>query len=152
MAKQSRFRGPFEKQHGKHSQALCKSRSQNLYHIHRFLPRKLSCKKFLILTYKILRLPLNTLAVDEKYLVLHRDSLTIPIHMQLYQKGKIFSEFFTAFLKSRLNFKHFNKNLTLINLAFLKLRTPKAWSDKCLKSPVSEDSSRSHMVNAPNHC
>ena len=49
----------------------------------------------------------NTLAAYEKYPVLNRDNLTIPIQMQLSQKQKTFSEYFRAFLKSRLNFKHF---------------------------------------------
>ena len=34
MSKMSRFRGPFEKQHGKRAQALLKSASQHLYHIY----------------------------------------------------------------------------------------------------------------------
>ena len=29
---------------------------------------------------------------------------------------------------------------------------PKTWLDQCLKSPVSEDPSKSNMVNAPKHC
>ena len=49
----------------------------------------------------------NIFAADEKYLVLHRENLTIPIQMQLSQKQKTFSEFFAVFLKSRLSFKHF---------------------------------------------
>ena len=32
-----------------------------------------------------------------------------PIQMQLSQKQKTFSEFFCAFLKSSLNFEHFQK-------------------------------------------
>ena len=51
----------------------------------------------------------NTLAADEKYPVLNRDNLTIPIQMLLSQKRKIFSEFLAAFLKSRLNFEHFEQ-------------------------------------------
>ena len=50
---------------------------------------------------------LNTLAADEMYPVLNRDNFVIPIQMQLSQKQKTFSEFFAAFLKSILNFKHF---------------------------------------------
>ena len=50
---------------------------------------------------------LNTLAADETYPVLNRDNFVIPIQMQLSQKQKPFSEFFAAFLKSILNFKHF---------------------------------------------
>ena len=37
----------------------------------------------------------------------HRDNLMEPIHMQLSQKLKTFSEFFPAFSKSRLNFERF---------------------------------------------
>ena len=39
----------------------------------------------------------------------NRDNLMQPIHMQLSQKLKTFSEFFSAFSKSRLNFEHFQK-------------------------------------------
>ena len=28
----------------------------------------------------------------------------------------------------------------------------KTWLDQCLKSPASEDPSKSNMVNAPKHC
>ena len=44
-----------------------------------------------------------------KYSLLNRDNLTQPIQMQLSQKQKTFSEFFCAFLKSSLNFEHFQK-------------------------------------------
>ena len=29
---------------------------------------------------------------------------------------------------------------------------PKTWLDQCLKSPVSEDPTKSNMVKAPKHC
>ena len=48
----------------------------------------------------------NTFATDEKYPVLKKDNLTILIQMQLYHKQK---KFFSTFLKSRLNFKHFDR-------------------------------------------
>ena len=109
MSKKSRFRGCFDKQYGKRAQALLKSASQHLYHIHRSLPRKLSWKKSLLLTCQILGLLVNTLATDEKYPVLNRDNLTLPIQIQLYEKEKHFSEFFAVFLRSKLNFEHFEK-------------------------------------------
>ena len=56
--------------------------------------------------HKILGLFVNTLAVDDKHYLLNRDNLTQPIQIQLSQKQKIFSEYFFAFLKSILNFKH----------------------------------------------
>ena len=50
-----------------------------------------------------------TLPTDEKYPLLNTENLTIPIQMQLSQKKKTFSQFFDAFLKSRLNFEYFEK-------------------------------------------
>ena len=29
---------------------------------------------------------------------------------------------------------------------------PKTWLDQCVKSPVSENPLKSHMLNAPKHC
>ena len=54
-------------------------------------------------------LRLNTSSTDEKYPVLSRENLTIPIQMQLSQKQKTFSEFFAAFLKFTVNFEYFEK-------------------------------------------
>ena len=71
------------------------------------MPSESSVKYSLLSTCKILWLLVNTLATDEKYPVLNRENLTIPIQMQLSQKQKTFSQFFAAFLKSTLNFKHF---------------------------------------------
>ena len=42
--------------------------------------------------------------------------------------------------------------MTFTAFVFPKLRTPKTWSDICLKSPISEDASRSNMVNVPKPC
>ena len=152
MSKKSRFRGCFEKQYGKRAQILLRSPSQHLYYIHWSLARKLCSKKSLLLTCQILGLLVNTLAADEKYPVLNRDNLTIPIQMQFSQKQKPFSEFLAAFLKSRLNFKYFEKKMTLLAFIFRTLRTPKTRLDKCLKSPVSEDPSRSNMADVRKHC
>ena len=61
--------------------------------------------------HKILGLFLNTLTVDDKHYMLNRDNLTEPIQPQLSQKEKTFSEFFFAFLKSILNYKHLPKKV-----------------------------------------
>ena len=58
---------------------------------------------------KILRLFVKTFTAYDKYSVLNRECLKHPIDMQLSQKQKTFSEFFSAFLKSKLNFKHIQK-------------------------------------------
>ena len=61
--------------------------------------------------HKILGLFVNTLNVDDKHYMLNRDNLTQPIQIQLSQKQKTLSEFFFAFLKSMLNYKHLPKNV-----------------------------------------
>ena len=58
---------------------------------------------------KFLRLLVKTLTDDEKYSLLYRENLTQPIQILLYQKRKTFSQFFSAFSKSTLNFEHFQK-------------------------------------------
>ena len=85
------------------------------------------------------------------YHVLHRDKLLIPIHMQLSQKQKKFSQFFSAFLKSRLNFEYFEKKKTLITFVFPALGSLKMWLNKCLKIPASQDRLTSNIINVPKH-
>ena len=68
--------------------------------------RKLSWKRSLLLTWKILGLLVNTLAGDEMYLVLHRKNLTIAIQMQLSQKQKLFLNFWSI-LEIYLKFRTF---------------------------------------------
>ena len=47
------------------------------------------------------------------------------IQMHLSQKEKIFSEFFSAFFESALNFEHFHKKRTFTAYVFPKLPTTK---------------------------
>ena len=50
-----------------------------------------------------------TLTTGDKHYLVNRENLTQPIQKPLPQKQKNFSEFFLAFLKSILNFKHLPK-------------------------------------------
>ena len=45
--------------------------------------------------------------------------------MHLYQKERIFTQFFSAFFESPLNFEHFQQKMTLIAYVFRKLPTTK---------------------------
>ena len=83
----------------------------------------MSWKKSLFLTCQILGLLVNTLAADEKYPVLNRDNLTIPIQIQLSQKRKAFAQFFATFLKYILNI--FKQKMTRTDFVFPSLRTLK---------------------------
>ena len=47
------------------------------------------------------------------------------IQMHLSEKERIFSEIFSVFFESALNFEHFQKKMTLIAYVFRKLPTTK---------------------------
>ena len=47
------------------------------------------------------------------------------IQMRLSEKQKIFSEFFSVFFESALNFEYFQKKMSLIAYVFPKLPTTK---------------------------
>ena len=79
----------------------------------------------MLVLWKILRPFVNTLSEDDKYCLLYKDNLLQPLQILLSQKQKTFSEFFSAFLKSTLNFEHFQKKMTLIADVFPKLPSPK---------------------------
>ena len=74
---------------------------------------------------KILGLFVNTLSEDDRYCLLYKDNLLQPIQILLSQKQKTFSEFFSPFLKSTLDFERFQKKMTLIADVFPKLPSPK---------------------------
>ena len=125
ISKKSRFRGLFEKQDGKPAKRLFMFEWQHLYHILWSLLGEFSCKKSLLVIWKIFRLFVNTVTADDKYSLFNKHNSTQRIHMQLSQKQKIFSEFFSQRLKSNLNFDHFQKKMTLVDDVFPILWTPK---------------------------
>ena len=65
--------------------------------------------------------------------------------MHLSQKEKIFSQFFSAFFESALNFEHFQQKTTLIAYVFPKLPTTKNLLRQMSKSsPFREPVDRRH--------
>ena len=109
LSEKSYFWGRFDKELGKRSQTLSESELQCLHHIYWSLWSQWSWETPVLVIRKILRLVLDTLTADDKYALLNRGNLTQPIHMQLSQKEKTFSEFLFAFLKSILNLEYFLK-------------------------------------------
>ena len=89
------------------------------------------------------------MAADKKYLVLHRNNLTIAIQMQLSQKQKNFRNFLLHFQNLDSILTILKKKMTLTPFLFPKLRSPKTWLEKCLKGSVLENPSASNMVNMP---
>ena len=82
-------------------------------------------QKSLLDTWKFLRPFLNTLTANEKYSLNSKDKGMQTIQMHLYEKQIIFSQFFSAFVESPVNFEHFQKKMTLIAYVFPKLPTTK---------------------------
>ena len=113
ISKKLRLRETFNKQHGKWAKELLKSASQHLYLIHSSLPSQLSWKTFLLLTWQILALLVNTLAADERYPVLNSDNLTISIEIQLSQKKKNVFSIFCSIFEILNKFKYFQKKVAL---------------------------------------
>ena len=68
---------------------------------------------------------LNTLTTADNYSLVTRENWMQRIQMRLSQKQKIFSQFFSAFFESALNFANFQKEMTLIAYVFPKLPSTK---------------------------
>ena len=66
-------------------------------------------QKSLLDSGKLFRPFLNTLTAHDKYSLNSKDKWMQTIQMQLSQKEKNFSEFFSPFFESALNFEHFSK-------------------------------------------
>ena len=109
MCKKSRLRLPFQKEHGKRVSTLFKFERQHLYHIYCSTGKQFSCKKSPLVICPRLSLFVNTMTAVDKCSLPNRDNLRQPIHKELSQKLKTFSQFFRAFSKSGLNFEHFEK-------------------------------------------
>ena len=114
MPVKSNIRGVFHNKHGKTAQRLLKSAQRYIYHIRSSLWTYFSWKKSMLVLSKILRLFINTLTDDDKYSLLSSDNLLQAIQKVLAQNQKTFSQFFSSFTKSTLNFENFQKKITLI--------------------------------------
>ena len=82
-------------------------------------------QKSLLETWKFFSCFFNTFTADDKYSLISRDNWMQTIQTHLCQKQKIFSECFSVYLESALNFEHFEKQMTLIAYVFPKLPTTK---------------------------
>ena len=109
MCKKSRFRLPFQKEHGKRVSTLFKSEREHLRHIYCSTARQFSGQKSLLVIWKSWRMFVNTTPVVDKCSHFNKENLMQPIHMQLSQKLRTFSWFLNVFSKSRLSFVYFVK-------------------------------------------
>ena len=107
----------------------------------------------MLVVCKMWKLFVNTLSADDKYCLLNRDNLMQPVQILLSEKQKTIFRLLFAFLKSRLNFEHFQKKRWPSQpMCFLYNGLRKRWLEKFLKNSVSEDPWTRNMVNVPKHC
>ena len=76
-------------------------------------------------TWKFFRPFLKQFTADNKYSLISKDKWMKTIQMHFSQKQNIFSQFFSAFFESALNFEHFQKKITIVAHVFPKLPTTK---------------------------
>ena len=82
-------------------------------------------QKLLLEIWKFFSRFLNTLTPDYKDSLISRDNLMETIQMDLSQKQNIFSQFFSGYFDSALNFEHFQKKKTLMAYVFPNIPTTK---------------------------
>ena len=82
-------------------------------------------EKSLSETWNVWRLFFNTLTADYKYSLISKDNSMQTIDGHLSQIQKIFSDFFSAFFESALNFEHYQKKMNLIAYVVPSLPTTK---------------------------
>ena len=76
-------------------------------------------------TRNVLRLFVNTLTADYKYSLISKDNSMQTIQGHLSQMQQNFSQFFSEFFESTLNFEHFQKKVNLIGYVVPRLPTMK---------------------------
>ena len=125
MSKKSRFRGTFDKWHGKRAETLLKSERQQLYHIYSSLWRILELKKSLWAICKVWGHFVNPLTADDKYSLLNRNNLEMIFRCIYLRYKKYFVNFFLHFLNLKWILNIFKKKNTVVADIFLSLRTQK---------------------------
>ena len=110
MHKRSCFGKPFGSERVNESQKLLKSAEKHFYPTLSSFWANLSYKKSFLVISDILGLFVNTLTANYEYSRSDWENLPLRIQLQLSEKLKTFSQGFIAFLESKLNFEHFEKN------------------------------------------
>ena len=102
---------------------------------------------------EILGVLVNTLTADNKYSLRNMEDLPEPIQLQLFNKQNNFSQFFAAYLKSKSNFEHFEKQEFAQILCIFEMRyCERLWLVKCLKSLVSKHLAKVNRLNSLKTC
>ena len=95
------FKTPFSNEGVHGLQILLKSARHHYYSIAPWIGDKLSCKKSILVKFKIVGFFVNTLTADDKYSSRNIQNLTQELQTAIYQKQKAFYRIFITYLKSR---------------------------------------------------
>ena len=123
MSKNTRLRGPLDRRHGKRAQNTDSILMRASLSSEVITVKVIELQKSLLDTWQFFRVFLNTLTANDKYSLNSKDKWMQNIQMLLSRKQNLFSEFFSPFSESALNFKHFQKKMTLTASVFPKLPT-----------------------------
>ena len=125
-----------------------KSLRQPFYQIYWSLSKKLSFEKSLLGICKLLRLFVNTLTADDRYCLLKRDQFRCN-----YLKNSFFLTIYFSTFEIYTKFWTFSQKAWPSWLMYFRnYGFRKRWLNQYLKSPSSEDPSKSSMVNGSKHC
>ena len=101
----------------------------------------------------------ESLACLQKHCMSMKSILFLIETIERYQLRCNYFENKNIFLYFLLHFRNrdevlniLRKKVTLTDFVFPKLQTPKTWSDKCLKNPLSDNPWTSNMANVRQHC
>ena len=133
MSKKSRFRGSFNKWHGKLAETLLEPERQHLNDIYWFLWRQLGWKNSPWVRCRNLGLLLNPSSADEKILFSIEAVYSYIFICYYLKKQKHFLNFYLPFLYLDSISKIFKKKMTVIADGILNLRTLKnvvSWMSK----------------------
>ena len=125
LSQEHRFRTGFGSQHVKASQLLPKSPRERFYHVILSFAMKLIWNMSPLLLGEMLRMFVNTLAIDLMYPVQGCENLQLPIQMQLSEKQKSFSNFLLHLRNLHRILNILTKKMIVIANVFPKLQTVK---------------------------
>ena len=114
--------------------------------------QSISSKNSALVVTEVLRLFVNIWTPNDKYSLNKSECITQPIQIQLSKNLKIFSEFFSAFAKSKSKLEYFEKKWASEVICFWNYRLRKAVLLKFIKSPVWEHLWTGNMLNGPKQC
>ena len=121
MFKRPYFRTRFDKQRGSEFETLLDSARHHYYRMFPLIWDNLSWKKSVLVRYEVSGQFVNALTTVYMYSGRNMQIFPQQLQTQLSKKGKAFSGFFNACLKSRSSLEHFEKKDEPSSLSILEI-------------------------------